>query len=580
MKKILKYVLCLFIIFVPLIVKADDIYNIDMHVNIDQYGTASIEETWDVKADNGSEWYKYYANMENIELSNYEVYMDGTLMNFNSNWNIHESLSKKSGSYGINYKSDGFELCFGKSDFNRHKFTLKYKLSNMIFNVDDAQTLYFTFLPRITVDNYNIIIDSYYEFPDTLDVWGYGAKGYAYVENGKIIMSNEGKVYSNYVTLLVKFPQNTFEIINSYDRYKTFDDVFTKAEENTYNYDYKNDSNTYRNTEDIVMGFVGLIIIIIAFTLIIIVIKKVIKHFKRKSDYGYKDNKKINKKNTPMFREIPCNKDIFYANALIKLNDPDHYKDSSLFGAILLKWLMENKIKLVSDKSDKLKKKTTKIDLTNGFVPNENTNSYEMILFTFLYEVSEKGILELKDLKEMGYSKLIKFSSILEKFTNTEISKLKKEHHIYNNNYLNKKLKYKYIMDDKLYEESKELYGLKLFLEKFSKINDKEAIEVKLWEEYLMFAYLFGIADKVMKQFEKLYPDVIENIQKRNIALDVATISFINNISISSVSAATSAKSSGSSSGGGSSYSSGGGGFSSGGGGGGSFGGGGSAGGR
>ena len=37
--------------------------------------------------------------------------------------------------------------------------------------------------------------------------------------------------------------------------------------------------------------------------------------------YGYKDNKVINKKNTPLFRDIPCNKDIYYANALAGLNN-------------------------------------------------------------------------------------------------------------------------------------------------------------------------------------------------------------------------------------------------------------------
>ena len=39
-----------------------------------------------------------------------------------------------------------------------------------------------------------------------------------------------------------------------------------------------------------------------------------------KPEYGYKDNKKIDKNNTPIFRDIPCNKDIYYANTLIYLN--------------------------------------------------------------------------------------------------------------------------------------------------------------------------------------------------------------------------------------------------------------------
>ena len=127
-------------------------------------------------------------------------------------------------------------------------------------------------------------------------------------------------------------------------------------------------------------------------------------------------------------------------------------------------------------------------------------------------------------------------------------------------------------MDDKIYEDSSRLYGLKLYLDEFSRMNTKEVLEVKLWDEYLMFAYLFGIADKVAKQFKNLYPEVIEQMENANI--DYNTLIFVNNLSSSSVYAATSARSAAEN------YSSGGGGFSSGGGGGGSFGGGGSMGGR
>ena len=106
-----------------------------------------------------------------------------------------------------------------------------------------------------------------------------------------------------------------------------------------------------------------------------------------------------------------------------------------------------------------------------------------------------------------------------------------------------------------------------MFLEDFSSINTKEVIDVHLWDEYLMFAYLFGIADKVAKQLKNMYPEYIENLDN---SIDFDTIIFFNAISTRSISAANSARASAQSY---SSYSSGGGGFSSGGGGGGSFGG-------
>ena len=84
-----------------------------------------------------------------------------------------------------------------------------------------------------------------------------------------------------------------------------------------------------------------------------------------------------------------------------------------------------------------------------------------------------------------------------------------------------------------------------------------------------MFAYIFGIADKVAAQLKNLYPEVLQNPE-----MDYNTVVFVNNISTRSVKAASAARSAAES------YSSGGGGFSSGGGGGGSFGGGGGMGGR
>ena len=106
---------------------------------------------------------------------------------------------------------------------------------------------------------------------------------------------------------------------------------------------------------------------------------------------------------------------------------------------------------------------------------------------------------------------------------------------------------------------------MKNFLNDFSNIKEREAIEVKIWDEYLMYAQIFGIAKKVAKEFKKMYPDIIPEDYYEDII-------FIHTISYDGVSAASAAKSEAVRRA--QSYSSGGGGFSSGGGGGGSFGGG------
>ena len=52
-----------------------------------------------------------------------------------------------------------------------------------------------------------------------------------------------------------------------------------------------------------------------------------------------------------------------------------------------------------------------------------------------------------------------------------------------------------------------QVFGLKHFLEDFTLIADKQIKELPLWDEYLVYATLFGIADKVCDNFAEVYPD-------------------------------------------------------------------------
>ena len=559
MKK-LKYLIFSLILLIPGIVKADTIYDLSMNIYLNKDGSANITETWNVKADSGSEWYKQVYNMGNMKLSNYKVSMDGIPLTYKE-WDINESLSEKKGYYGINEVSEGIELCFGKGDMERHRFTLTYTLSNIIFNTEDSQILYNTLFPNVTTDNFTVTVSSYYSFPDDLDVWGYGYKGYAYVKDGKIEMTNgeEGSLYDDYVVLLAKFPKETFDTYNSYEEFETFDDVLDMAEEGSYEYDYGTSNSVAEIIEMVLFGLFYVIMIGVPILIGLLTMNN--------GKYGFIGNKKITKKDTPTFREIPCNKNIYYANALIKLNNFG-YKEANILGAIILKWVREDKIKFINEEKGIFNKNTSSIDLTKDVTFD---NIKEQDLFNLMRAASGDGILEAKELEKWARKNYSKYLNIFKSICDNEVSRLKSEGHIYKRKY-KEECKYKNVMDDTLYKDSKELYGLKLFLEEFSSINEKEVIEVKLWDEYLMFAYLFGIADKVAKQLKNLYPEVVKDLENQGI--DIGTIYYINHISTSSVKAASAARAAAES------YSGGGGGFSSGGGGGGSFGGGGGMGGR
>lgn len=560
MKKII-FTLVLFL--VPSIILANEINNIDMKIYVDNNGTAHVTEEWTTKLNEGTEGYKPYYNLGKSKISNFKVSMNGKEYTYNSDYDINASFNEKKYKNGFHYIDNGVELCFGITNYGKNTYTLSYDISNFVVNTsDNYQMIYWTLFPydyNPSPERVYIKIYSDFKYADTLDVWGYGKYGApTYVYDGYIEMDSESTVTSSeYMTILVKFPENTFTLDTAVD--KTFDEYLNMANEGATTYKVQK-----KNFFQKLLSYIPVLIsIFIPFAIVFIAIRSSIVN-----GYGYKNNKTIDKKNTPLYRDIPCNKDIYYANTLVKLNNTlfNNYKETNIFGAIILKWVKENKVKFINQTKGVFNKETSSIDLTLN--PTFD-NVLEKELFDIMYEASADGILETKELEKWCNKNYSKFFNLFERINTVEIHKLKNDNHIYNRTDKNE-CKKKNVMDDTIYEDSTKLYGLKKFLDEFSKIDTREVLEVHIWDEYLMFAYIFGIADKVAKQLKNLYPEVLED---PNNYIDLDTILYINYLSNRSVNAASTARSRAES------YSSGGGGFSSGGGGGGSFGGGGGGGG-
>ena len=560
MKKII-FTLVLFL--VPSIILANEINNIDMKIYVDNNGTAHVTEEWTTKLNEGTEGYKPYYNLGESKISNFKVSMNGKEYTYNSDYDINASFNEKKYKNGFHYIDNGVELCFGITNYGKNTYILSYDISNFVVNTsDNYQMIYWTLFPydyNPSPERVYIKIYSDFKYADTLDVWGYGKYGApTYVYDGYIEMDSESTVTSSeYMTILVKFPENTFTLDTAVD--KTFDEYLNMANEGATTYKVQK-----KNFFQKLLSYIPVLIsIFIPFAIVFIAIRSSIVN-----GYGYKNNKVINKKETPLFRDIPCNKDIYYANTLTKLNNEifTGYKETNIFGAIILKWVKENKVKFINQTKGVFNKETSSIDLTLN--PTFD-NVLEKELFDIMHEASADGILETKELEKWCNKNYSKFFNLFERINTVEIHKLKNDNHIYNRTDKNE-CKKKNVMDDTIYEDSTKLYGLKKFLDEFSKIDTREVLEVHIWDEYLMFAYIFGIADKVAKQLKNLYPEVLED---PNNYIDLDTILYINYLSNRSVNAASTARSRAES------YSSGGGGFSSGGGGGGSFGGGGGGGG-
>ncbi|MBQ8681662.1 MAG: DUF2207 domain-containing protein [Bacilli bacterium] len=564
MKKILLFVLMLFSSI--MVVDATSISNIDMDVFVDMYGNATITETWDAYIDQGTEgWHPYY-NLGSSEITDLEVTMDGKEFTTVSDWNIDGSLSDKAYKAGIYYSSnDEVDICFGISDYGNHEYVIKYRISNFVSTIEDADMIYWNLFPNgfsAEPSNVDIRIYSDFRYEDTLDVWGYGKYGApCYVYDGKIEMTSDGsRVTSDeYMTILVKFPKGTFQTSSVLDN--NFNYYYDMAEDGAVNY---NDKTSWWE------ALIPIIVIIFNVLLFGIISALIVNSSRNdKCSFGKTGNKV--RKDVPVFRDIPCDKDIFYAYWVAHNYNLTKKKEDFL-GAVLLKWIHDGNVRIEKITKDGVFKDKTYSNVIFSNRPDEK-NTYEVKLYDYMYQASEDGKLEQNEFKNWcnnNYSKILDwFDDVLYQET-LDLVKLGKI--TYENGKTMKLFSYKYFnVAPSMMEVAEKMAGLKKFLKEFTLIKEREPIEVNLWNEYLMYAQIFGIAEEVADQFKKLYPEIITDMD--NIGYDYGDIIFIRSITADGIRSASTAKSRAES------YSSGGGGFSSGGGGGGSFGGGGGGGG-
>lgn len=557
-----KKLLFISILIFPFFVNAssDVVNDFKMDIYIDQNGNAHITEVWDATANMGTEFYHTYNNYGNSRFSDFFVTMDDTPYIFVDDWNINGSLDDKEYKNGFNYVSDGIELCFGKTKLGRHTYVSKYTISNFVLGLSDSQIVYWTLIPYNNggqFKNISIKIHSDFEYEDTLAVWGYGNYGgTAYVYDGYIEMTSEGVLDNDeYMTILVQFPSNSFTTTNN-DLEHDFNYYFDMAEKGVTHYIDDTD-NDFKDGFSIFFGLFN----VVFWALVVFGIVKGANTLSNtlgiyRLDFG-KRGKKISK-DIPNYRDIPCAKDIHRAYFISYAFDLNK-KKTDFLGAILLKWIKEEKISTTKVTSKILKRESTAIDLKKSTFENK----LEQELYDMLYESSKDGILEDNEFEKWckrNYNQILKW---FDKVLNKEGDVLEANGYltlIKNSAFGTKKC----TVNESMYNDAEKLAGLKKYLIEFSRIKEKQPIEVRLWEEYLIYAQIFGIAEEVTKQFKKLYPDMIEGYN-----YDYDTFIFINHISTTGIASASTARSRAQS------YSSGGGGFSSGGGGFGSFGGGG-----
>ena len=509
-------------------VSANSIKSIDMDVYIDNEGNATITEVWNTELTEGTEGYRTYKDMGNSVISNFSVTdQTGTIYERISNWNRNSSFDSKAYKCGIHDLSDGVELCWGISNYGDNTYTLKYNISNLVTQYTDKQGIYFNFLNLgQTVLDAKITIHSTYKFSgDNAKIWSFGNDGTISFNDGNIILKSLGKLpYYKYMVGLVRFENNLFNTSNTSS--KSFEEIYDSAMSTVSKETTKKPYNSYQNQKKSgLMKEIGFFIILIILYINLKSMKNKVK-IRQALDLG----PMITPEEITYFRDIPCGGDLYYAYWIMMKFEimKENECKNAIIGAILLKWVKEGYIELSKTKKGIFNFKNNNYAIT---FKNINTNEFfqkdesERYLMRILKQASEDNILEADELENWcnkNYFVMNYWFNMLIEETSKKMQKkglLKTEQAKIKKFWRTETIITTYV-DPLVRKDALNLLGLRKFLLEYTLISDREHIEVHILENYLVFAQLLGIADKVEEQFSKLCPDFYEisNINIKDIS--------------------------------------------------------------
>ncbi|MEG0020465.1 MAG: DUF2207 domain-containing protein, partial [Oscillospiraceae bacterium] len=419
-------------------------------------------------------------------------------------WDINGSFEDKANKCGINYTDNGYEICFGISEYGQNSYTIEYKLDNVVGGYSDMDGVNFRFAnDKMNTTPTDVVVtirlaDGTPITDDMADIWAFGFEGQVGFSDGAIVAKTDSPITAdNHVTVM--FGLNKGVISPSRTVEDSFETVKKAAFEGS---DYSYDQGEDMSAMDALMLFLGFIVLPVVIVAMAIRIKKKSKEKKLaefSDSFGY-------------FRDIPnegntnatyelgrlfevCKDGAILATGMLRLIDlgclsPDSEEEVGFMGKT---------------------KETTNLRLMG--TGHGAMNEYDEYLYTVLEGAAGKdGVLQPKELgrfadqhDELLQNYILKCEGDGKKYLN--------EKHCLTRWTLPSQLKY---LTSNGKKELGELMGFKKYLEDFSLIAERGVKEVPIWKEMLSYAMLFGIADKVAQQMKDMYPNISTEIASYN----------------------------------------------------------------
>lgn len=457
------------------------IRDIDILVSLTRDGSAEITERWDVCVAEGTEWYLVRYNLGDIRIEDFSVSDETGLQYENTEkWDVDWSLKQKTGKCGIVHTGKGDELCWGVGSYGDHVFTVRYRMTNAVKNLEDYDMIHLQLVsPELSARPENVRVEICAE-PASLDTdntraWGFGFVGNCEFEDGKVVYQSEERFRSNSsVIALVRFDKGIFDSASSQSR--TFEDVFAEAEEGS---DYEDDDDE---------EFAFVLGLFVSFVLGAVIIGRVSKRKRRLKILGCKDE------DITWCRDVPYGGDIIESDFVLgRLGE--NVKGGSLASALILRMIYKGNLSVSKDVKGK-------VEIMFSEKATDGLDEASLGLYNMMLEASGSD----KVLQDKEFSK---WSGSHEKQVHDWIGLCDRQ--------ARARLAANHFGRPDTYtkagqQQARNLVGFKKFLKDFTLIAERETPEVTLWQEYMVYGALYGIAEKVASQLKDINPKFLEQV--------------------------------------------------------------------
>lgn len=490
---------------IPVSAAANNVSDMDISVTVNDDGSAEITQVWEGDFDSGTENY-IPINTGDIDISDLRVSDEFGEYQSVDGWDIDADFSQKTRKCGINPTDGGVELCFGISQYGHNKYKITYLVTDFIKAYTDYDGTNFMFVnPDMstfpTDARISITLANGQPFnEENAAIWAFGYDGEVHFSNGAIIAyTNTALSGSEHMIVMFSLAKGTILPQTNVD--ESFVDVKSEAFDGSdYGYGDYQDAGMLETV-------IGLLIMAGIFALIVLIISYFVKRAREIKKFC---------ENAPYYRDTPNGGDIEMSYYLSR-NFSIANEESLIIGALMLSMINKGCLEpLTTEKIGFFGKVKQSVDLK--LVHEPDTNAESRLYALLKASCGDDGILQEKELENYSYNHPDRIKAIMDGAkANGEIAFINKGGFSGGAGSTIKSL------SETGKEELAQVVGLKKYLEEFSLISEREIKETIIWQDYMVYAALFGIADRVMEQLKNLYPDRLPEFENYNRNIIIAT---------------------------------------------------------